>query len=130
MTSGSVEFDEELDYSEFRLFVLAAIEMQSRIDAEIEPLTSRIMNFVRSKLEKWNIPFLSKPETMDINQSMAELALAKEQKTSLLPGSLIRNPSRKKQSASEPILSGKVVDISEDLWAEEDDEKDLFSRNH
>ncbi|KAJ3061947.1 EF-hand calcium-binding domain-containing protein 9 [Podochytrium sp. JEL0797] len=55
------EFDvagtQELDYSEFRLFVLAAIEMQKRLDTEIEPLPHRMLKFVRNYLKSIKMPF-------------------------------------------------------------------------
>ncbi|ORY49904.1 EF-hand [Rhizoclosmatium globosum] len=57
----------ELDYSEFRLFVLAAIEMQKRLDNEIDPLPTRIYKYVQSHLQKMNLPFLKKGSEEDVN---------------------------------------------------------------
>ncbi|KAI8608798.1 hypothetical protein BC830DRAFT_1174105 [Chytriomyces sp. MP71] len=61
----------ELDYSEFRLFVLAAIEMQSRLDQELEPIPTRIMKSVRKRLQELNIPFFKKDNR---NISMIEMS--------------------------------------------------------
>ncbi|KAJ3238783.1 EF-hand calcium-binding domain-containing protein 9 [Chytriomyces hyalinus] len=60
----------ELDYSEFRLFVLAAIEMQSRLDQELEPWPSRMYNYLQKRLQSCNVPFFRK--TSDSNLRVAE----------------------------------------------------------
>ncbi|KAJ3408308.1 EF-hand calcium-binding domain-containing protein 9 [Chytriomyces hyalinus] len=60
----------ELDYSEFRLFVLAAIEMQSRLDQELEPWPSRMYNYIQKRLQSYNVPFFRK--TSDSNLKIAE----------------------------------------------------------
>ncbi|KAJ3355736.1 EF-hand calcium-binding domain-containing protein 9 [Entophlyctis luteolus] len=49
----------ELDFSDFRLFVLAAIEMQSRMDSQGgTPYATRAMGIVLEKLQSWNFPFI------------------------------------------------------------------------
>ncbi|KAJ3031555.1 UNVERIFIED_CONTAM: EF-hand calcium-binding domain-containing protein 9 [Siphonaria sp. JEL0065] len=72
------EFDvagnQELDYSEFRLFVLAAIEMQKRLDNEIEPLITRIGKYIQTHLKKLNISFLgNKAQELEIIESALDL---------------------------------------------------------
>ncbi|KAJ3110333.1 EF-hand calcium-binding domain-containing protein 9 [Phlyctochytrium bullatum] len=55
------EFDiagnSELDYSEFRLFVLAAIDMQSKIDGGPIHIGEKLLNLARRLLNKFCIPF-------------------------------------------------------------------------
>ncbi|KAJ3212600.1 EF-hand calcium-binding domain-containing protein 9 [Dinochytrium kinnereticum] len=47
----------ELDYSEFRLFVLAAIDMQNKIDTGPSNVGQKLLNAARRMLQKLCIPF-------------------------------------------------------------------------
>ncbi|KAI8833215.1 hypothetical protein BC829DRAFT_408035 [Chytridium lagenaria] len=63
------EFDiagnSELDYSEFRLFVLAAIDMQSKIDGGPINIGQKLINMTRRVLQKFCVPYTGNKNDID-----------------------------------------------------------------
>ncbi|KAJ3096096.1 EF-hand calcium-binding domain-containing protein 9 [Phlyctochytrium planicorne] len=90
----------ELDYSEFRLFVLAAIDMQNKIDKGPVNFGQRLLIMARKVLDRFAIPFQSSGERHRSGRPFeSTMALARDDSTDKL--------SKGKQ----PATKGKEVTI-------------------
>ncbi|KAI9342584.1 hypothetical protein BDR26DRAFT_859210 [Obelidium mucronatum] len=113
------EFDvagnQELDYSEFRLFVLAAIEMQKRLDNEIDPWITRVGKYLQSHLQKLNIPFLKgQSEESDLAESgmMLHLSLPKR-RASTIPSAIQNEKLAEGDEDLEANMIAEHIDVDE-----------------